>query len=63
MRPKMWVSAAVLGALIVTGGVLAMSGEKEAVAAARPLPVGTTRVEKRTLSAMISQGGILTYRA
>ena len=40
-----------------------MSGTKQASAAARPLPVSTTRVEKRTLSAMVSQGGILTYRA
>jgi peptidoglycan hydrolase-like protein with peptidoglycan-binding domain len=49
--------------MIVTGGVLATSGGNQSVAAARPLPVGTTRVDKRTLSAMISQAGILTYRA
>ncbi|HEV7452930.1 MAG TPA: HlyD family efflux transporter periplasmic adaptor subunit, partial [Pseudonocardiaceae bacterium] len=62
---KIWAlaTAAVLAGAAVTGGVLAMSGGKQAVAAARPLPVGTTRVEKRTLSAMVSQGGILTYRA
>jgi hypothetical protein len=65
MGRKIWAlaTAAVLAGAAVTGGVLAMSGGKQAVAAARPLPVGTTRVEKRTLSAMISQGGILTYRA
>jgi Putative peptidoglycan binding domain len=63
MRRKLWVPAAVLAAVTVAGGVLAMSSGKQAVAAARPLPGGTTRVEKRTLSAMISQGGILTYRA
>src|SRR5437016_5828377 len=65
MGRKIWAlaAAAVLAAVTVTGGVLAMSGGKQAVAAARPLPVGTTRVEKRTLSAMVSQGGILTYRA
>lgn len=62
MRRTIWVPAAVLAAVTVTGGVLATAGGKQAVAAARPLPVGTTRVEKRTLSAMISQGGILTYR-
>jgi hypothetical protein len=62
---KTWAlpAAAVLVGAAVIGGVLVMSGGKAASAAARPLPVGTTRVEKRTLSAMISQGGILTYRA
>src|ERR1700716_3192761 len=65
MGRKIWAlaTAAVLAGAAVTGGVLAMSGGKQAVAATRPLPVGTTRVEKRTLSAMVSQGGILTYRA
>jgi HlyD family secretion protein len=63
MRWKIWMLAAVVAAVTVTGGALAMSGGKQAVAAAGPLPVGTTRVEKRTLSAMVSQGGILTYRA
>ena len=63
MRWKIWVPAAVLAAAAVTGGVIAMSGGKPAVAAGGPLPVGTARVEKRTLSAMVSQGGILTYRA
>jgi hypothetical protein len=65
MRRKTWAlpAAAVLAGAAVTGGVLVMSGGKAASAAARPLPVGTTKVEKRTLSAMVSQGGILTYRA
>jgi hypothetical protein len=63
MRWKIWVPAAVLAAAMVTGGVLLVSGGKHAVAAARPLPVGTTQVEKRTLSAMVSQGGILAFRA
>jgi hypothetical protein len=63
MRRKIWMPAVVLAAVAVIGGVLALSGGKRAVAAAGPLPVGTTRVQKRTLSATISQGGILTYRA
>jgi hypothetical protein len=63
MKRKIWVPAAVLAAMVVAGGVLVVSGGKRAVAAAGPLPVGTARVEKRTLSAMVSQGGILTYRA
>lgn len=40
-----------------------MSGAKGATAAARQLPVGTAPVERRTLSAMVSQAGTLTYRA
>jgi hypothetical protein len=65
MRRKTWTLSAVaaVAAVTVTGGVVVSSGTKRASAAPRPLPVGTTRVEKRTLSAMVSQGGILTYRA
>jgi hypothetical protein len=63
MTRRIWLTAAVVTAAIVTAGVLALSGGKQAVAGARPLPVGTARVQKRTLSAMVSQGGILTYRA
>jgi hypothetical protein len=61
---KTWAlaAAAVLAVVTVTGGVLVTSGGK-AASAARQLPVGATRVERRTLSAMVSQGGILTYRA
>ncbi len=62
-RTRALAAAAVLAAVAVTGGVLATSGARRATAAARPLPVGTTRVERRTLSAMVSQGGILTYGA
>jgi peptidoglycan hydrolase-like protein with peptidoglycan-binding domain len=46
-----------------TGGVAVMSGATPATAAARQLPVGTVPVERRTLSAMVSQAGTLTYRA
>lgn len=40
-----------------------MSSGKKATAAARQLPVGTAQVERRTLSAIVSQAGTLTYRA
>jgi HlyD family secretion protein/Putative peptidoglycan binding domain len=65
VRRKTWVliAAAVLIALAATGGVAVMSSAKQATAAARPLPVGTAQVERRTLSAMVSQAGTLTYRA
>jgi peptidoglycan hydrolase-like protein with peptidoglycan-binding domain len=63
MRPKSWVLAFVVAAAAITGAALLMPGGKPAAAAARPVAVGTARVERRTLSAMVSQGGILTYRA
>ena len=40
-----------------------MSGAKQATAAAQQPPANTAQVERRTLSAMVSQAGILTYRA
>jgi hypothetical protein len=62
-KTRVLAAVALLVAVAVTGGVLVTSGAKQASAAAGPLPVGSARVEKRTLSAMVSQGGILTYRA
>ena len=62
---KTWAlaGAAGLGVATATGGVAVMSSATQATAAARPLPVGTAQVERRTLSPMVSQAGILTYRA
>ncbi len=40
-----------------------MSGPKQPALAAQQAPVGTAQAEKRTLSAMVSQAGILTYQA
>ncbi len=64
MRRKTWALAvaAVLAAVTVVGGVLVMSGWREQALAAQRVP-NTAQVEKRTLSATVSQGGILTYRA
>jgi peptidoglycan hydrolase-like protein with peptidoglycan-binding domain len=56
-------AAAVLIALAATGGVVVMSGPKQQALAAQPSPVNTAQVQKRTLSAMVSQAGTLTYRA
>jgi hypothetical protein len=55
-----WV---VVVAVAVAGGVAAMSSAKQATPAAGQLPVGTAQVQRRTLSAMVSQAGTLTYRA
>jgi len=65
MRRKTWALAAatVLAAVTVTGGVLVMSGAKQQAVAATQAPAHTGQVERRTLSAMASQAGILTYRA
>ncbi|MHB8242763.1 MAG: efflux RND transporter periplasmic adaptor subunit [Solirubrobacteraceae bacterium] len=55
--------AAVLTVAPVIGGVTVMSGAKQATAAERQLPVGTAQVQRRALSAMVSEAGTLTYRA
>jgi Putative peptidoglycan binding domain len=55
--------AALLVAVAAAGGVAVMPGAKKANAAARQSPVQTAQVEKRTLSAMLSQPGILSYQA
>ena len=65
MTRKTWVlaGAAVLAAAIATGGVVVVSGGKQATSAIQaPLP-NTVKVEKRELSAMVSVNGTLTYRA
>ncbi len=65
MRRKTWVRAAAAVLVLATAavGVAVMSSAKQATAAARQLPVGAARVQRRTLSAMVSQAGTLTYRA
>jgi hypothetical protein len=60
---RVLAAAAVLAAIAAIGGVAVTSGAKPATAAAQPAPPPTARVEKRTLSAMVSQPGTLTYRA
>lgn len=64
MRRKTWalVAAAVL-LVAIAGGVVVMSSARQATAAARQPAVSTAPVERRTLSAMVSQAGTLTYRA
>jgi hypothetical protein len=55
-------AAALVAAAAATGGVVAVSGSKRATAAQEP-PVNTATVERGRLSDMVSQYGILTYRA
>jgi peptidoglycan hydrolase-like protein with peptidoglycan-binding domain len=65
VRLKTWVlaAAAVLVVLATIVGVVVTSGANHAAAATRQPSVGTARVERRTLSATVSQAGTLTYRA
>jgi peptidoglycan hydrolase-like protein with peptidoglycan-binding domain len=65
VRRKTWalVAAAVLALAIAIGGAAVMSGGKQAAAAAQQLPVGSAQVQRRTLSAIVSEAGTLTYRA
>jgi Putative peptidoglycan binding domain len=62
---KTWLIAvaAVLVAVIATGGVVAVSSAKPASSAAQEPPANTARVEKGRLSDMVSRYGTLTYRA
>jgi hypothetical protein len=61
---KTWVlaGAAVLVAVSATGGVVMSSAKQETPAAQEP-PANTVKVEKRNLSATVSQAGTLTYLA
>jgi hypothetical protein len=63
MMRKRWVLAglAVLAALAAIGVVVVMSGAKHATPVASEPPANTAKVEKGTLSAMVSLDGTLTY--
>jgi hypothetical protein len=65
VRRKTWVlaAAAVLATLTVTSCAIALSGSEQAARAAEQPPVTSVKVVKGKLSAMVSQDGILTYRA
>src|SRR5205823_11331528 len=64
VRRKSWMlTAAVLLAVAVSGGVLALSGEGPGTSAAQLPAVATAIVQQGKLSAAVSQDGILTYRA
>jgi peptidoglycan hydrolase-like protein with peptidoglycan-binding domain len=64
VRRRNWALAAavVLVLVIAIGGMTLLSSAKRATASARQLSVGTVKVERRTLSATVSQAGTLTYR-
>ena len=62
--PRTWlVAAAVVLVAAVIGGVVATSGGRRATPAARASAVNTATVDRGNLADMVSQYGILTYRA
>jgi peptidoglycan hydrolase-like protein with peptidoglycan-binding domain len=60
---KSWALAAAAVLVAATCGMVVMSGAEHPTAAAQALAADTVKVEKGELSAMVSQGGTLTYRA
>jgi hypothetical protein len=58
-----WALAAAAALVAATCGVIAMSGAEHPTAAAQAPAADTAKVELGELSAMVSQGGTLTYRA
>jgi hypothetical protein len=65
VKRKTWVltGAAVLVAIAATGGVVVLSGGEQATATAQAASASSAPVQKGKLSAVVSQDGILTYRA
>jgi hypothetical protein len=62
-KHRVLAGTAILVAVTTIGGVVAMSGAEQASPAAQEPPVNTATVERGKLSNMVSQYGILTYRA
>jgi peptidoglycan hydrolase-like protein with peptidoglycan-binding domain len=65
VKRRRWLLGAttVLVAIIAIACVVVVSGADQPAPAAQQLPVGAAQVQRRTLSAMVSQAGTLTYRA
>ena len=65
MTRKTWVPAgsAVLVAVAVIGGVVVLSGADHTTGDGQAAPANTAQVQEGRLSAVVSQGGTLTYRA
>jgi len=65
VRRKTWglAAATVVAGVVVAGGAVVLSGAKQQALAAQQSPVSTVKVQRRELSAMVSDAGILTYAA
>ena len=62
-RTSTLAAGAALAAVIATGGVLVVSDTKQQAQAAAKRPATTVKVQRRELSATVSQAAILTYAA
>ena len=62
-KPWLLAAAAVVAAAIGTGVVVAASGAKQAAPAANVAPTNTAKGGQGELSATVSLGATLTYRA
>jgi hypothetical protein len=63
VKRRTWALAAAVVLVAAIFGVALMSGAEHRAAAAQSPAADTVKVEKGELSAMVSQGGTLTYRA
>jgi Putative peptidoglycan binding domain len=65
VRRKTWTLAAAtfVTGVVVASGVVVTSGAKQQAVAAQQPPGNTVKVERRELSATVSEAGTLTYRA
>ena len=63
MRRRTWALAAAAAVVAAIAVVVVMSGAEHPAAAAQGPAADTVKVQKGELSAMVSQGGTLTYRA
>ena len=62
-KSRLLAAAGVLVAAALIGGLVAASGGRQASEAAQAAPVNTATVDRGNLADMVSQYGILTYRA
>ena len=62
-KTRLLFGAAVLVAVVVTGGVVVLSGADHASGDAQAAAPNTAQVEQGKLSAVVSQDGILTYKS
>jgi hypothetical protein len=63
VRRRSWALAGAALLAVVTVALVVVFGAKQERPAARQAPAHTAQVEKRTLSATVSEAGTLTYRA
>jgi Putative peptidoglycan binding domain/HlyD family secretion protein len=65
VKRRTWALAAatLVAGVVIAGGLVVMSGGKQHALAAQQSSVNMVKVKRQELSAMVSEAGILTYRA